>query len=373
MKRPLIISALLAIAFIASALSFPKGENLTQAQTGTLLQMKSTEKFGWSTASDGSTAADIFIGRSGTKQLTIGASSAGTNPAVTVDQATASAITGLQFTSKASGSGIQLLATGGTNENITLTPKGTGQVIIPINAAGTPSIGIADDATTGIYGQGSGFIGISSAGTGTFTCGSSGLQSRSSGQYAWTSGVISNATDAGLQRIAASVVGPTGGFGSSTGWLQNTAGRARLTANATNATATMANLTDLTIPQGGGNLATTRKVTGVYYLIAKNSTAVEGLRIDFNGGSATWSSVEFGFTATPPGAGLALGTLTSTAIGTPITATTATTADAIYTVYFSGVVNGAGTLIPRFAEVSHTAGTATVVLGSSAWVDDMPQ
>lgn len=151
------------------------------------------------------------------------------------------------------------------------------------------------------------------------------------------------------------------------GWIQNTPGRARVTANVTNATATMASLTDLSITLVAG-----RKYFGKLVIFANNSTAAEGLQFDFNGSTATMTSFEAGFSSTPPGSGLVLGTLTTTALGTALTATTATTADAIYTIEFSLVCNAAGTLIPRFAEVTHTSGTATVKLGSYLFIEDSP-
>lgn len=139
------------------------------------------------------------------------------------------------------------------------------------------------------------------------------------------------------------------------GWLVNTPGLKRITGDATNATNTMSNLTDTTI-----NVVSGVTYFGTLILIANNSTAAEGLKFDFNGGSATVSSIAFGF-GSAPAASVTFGTLTSTAIGTAVTVTTATTADLIYTVNFSFVCNGSGTIIPRFAENSaHTSGTATV-------------
>jgi hypothetical protein len=129
----------------------------------------------------------------------------------------------------------------------------------------------------------------------------------------------------------------------------------------TNATATMANLADLTM-----QVQASQKVSGVLYVFAKNSTAGEGLQFDFNGGTATFTSIEFGFGGTPAGA--TVGTAFSQAIATAITCTTVATTDACYTIPFNGVVNAAGTLIPRFAEVSHTSGTATVEINSSAYL-----
>jgi lysophospholipase L1-like esterase len=145
------------------------------------------------------------------------------------------------------------------------------------------------------------------------------------------------------------------------------AGRARNTATRTNATVTMAALADLTL-----NLAVGQKVFGRLVVYANNSTAAEGLAFDFNGGTATMTSFEAAFACVPPGSGLALGTLTTTALATALTITTATTGDAVYTIEFAFVANAAGTFIPRFAEVSHTSGTATVQLGSFITFDTSP-
>jgi hypothetical protein len=145
-------------------------------------------------------------------------------------------------------------------------------------------------------------------------------------------------------------------------WLQ-TGGLKRVSANVTNATATMANITDLTVTLQAG-----RKYAGQYSFIAKNSTAAEGLQFDLAGGAATFTSIEFMFRCTPPG--VTLGTTVSAAAGTALTATTATATDVVYTIYFNCVCNAAGTLIPRFAEVSHTTGTATILLGSIAEIND---
>jgi hypothetical protein len=107
-------------------------------------------------------------------------------------------------------------------------------------------------------------------------------------------------------------------------------------------------------------------------LFAKNSTAAEGLQFDFNGGSATMTSFVAGFVAVPPGSGLVLGVVVVTALGTALTDNTASTGDSMYTIEFSMVVNAGGTFIPRFAEVSHTSGTAQVDTGSNIWIEDMP-
>jgi hypothetical protein len=136
----------------------------------------------------------------------------------------------------------------------------------------------------------------------------------------------------------------------------------RTTSSPTNATNTLSSgvLSDLTLELTAG-----QKVTGIFHIFANNSTAGEGLKFDLNGGSASFTSIEFGFAGTPTGATVT--GATSTAIGTALTCSTVSTSDACYSIFFSGVVNNAGTLVPRFAENStHSTGTATAELNSSA-------
>jgi hypothetical protein len=193
---------------------------------------------------------------------------------------------------------------------------------------------------------------------------SSGFNLTSSGVYGFVSSTDTTvAPDTGLTRTAAKVIKVTDGS-SGSGWIQD-GGVSRVSSPVTNITATPAAITGLS-----STLAAGRKYAGTITLIAKNSTAAEGLQFDFNGGSATFTNVQFLFTATPIGS--TLGVTTSSAIGTALTATTATTTDIAYTIYFTCVVNAAGTVIPRFAEVSHTSGTATIGLGSSMILNDIP-
>jgi hypothetical protein len=141
--------------------------------------------------------------------------------------------------------------------------------------------------------------------------------------------------------------------------------RARVTGAATNATATKANLTDLTVTVLSG-----RKYTGRLVLFVKNSTQAEGLQIDFGGGACTFTSAQFGIASAP---GATVGTATSTAATTAVTLTDmGGTADVVVTVEFEAVINAGGTLIPRVAEVSHTSGTVTVEIGSYLRLEDSP-
>ena len=181
---------------------------------------------------------------------------------------------------------------------------------------------------------------------------------RSDAGIGWSSSAVNVTTnaDTGILRLAPNVIGPTNGTGGK-GWLQDSAGTARITTPVTNATATLTNLSDLTITLIAG-----RKYFGRLVLFANNSQTSEGLQIGLGGGTATMTSIEMGFPSTPVGA--TLGTTNSTALATPLTATTVTTTDDCYVVEFSLVCNAGGTLIPQFAEASHLAGTATVNNGS---------
>lgn len=148
-------------------------------------------------------------------------------------------------------------------------------------------------------------------------------------------------------------------------WFQQRSGRSRLTADVTNATATMANLTDLSQTVIAG-----RKYFGFCIIYASNSVALEGLQFDFNGGTATFTSFVYGLVGTPLGA--TIGTAYATSAATALTATTATTGDVAYLIAFEFVCNAGGTVIPRGAEVTHTTGTATFRLGSFLLTEDSP-
>lgn len=146
--------------------------------------------------------------------------------------------------------------------------------------------------------------------------------------------------------------------------FQNTPGRARVTAPVTNATVVLANLSDLTLTLIAG-----RKYTGRMVIFGKDSIAAEGLQFDFNGGSATMTSVTFGITAQ----GATIGTAVSTALGTAVTLTsTGIATDIQILIEFGCVVNAGGTIIPRFAQNTHAAGTGTVETNSYLWLEDSP-
>lgn len=191
------------------------------------------------------------------------------------------------------------------------------------------------------------------AGLPSFAISITGLWIVNAAQFAWSSNAANafSGNDTGLRRLAPTVVAPSDGS-TGGGWIQDS-GAVRMTADLTNATATMANLTDLS-----RTLIAGRKYIGELTVFASDSTAVEGLKIDFDGGNATATSFVAGISGTPLGATIGVGY--STAIATDLTATTATTADIAYNIPFTIEVNAGGTFIPRFAQVSHATGTATI-------------
>jgi hypothetical protein len=139
-----------------------------------------------------------------------------------------------------------------------------------------------------------------------------------------------------------------------------------MTADATKTDTTFANLTDLTV----SNIASGRKYTGRLVIKCNNSTAAEGIKFDFNGGSATVSAF-WAAAAETVGGTTVLGTVISTSLAGVINFTTIT-GETLIVIEFSFVASGAGTLIPRFAENSTAAGTATVELGSFINVNNSP-
>lgn len=125
----------------------------------------------------------------------------------------------------------------------------------------------------------------------------------------------------------------------------------------TNITNVMANITDLTLSV---------KAAGVYIgqmvLNCNNSTAAEGIAIDFGGGNATATSFLVGAGVLTGGTTVAVTTV-SAALATDFDWSTIT-GETWLTFQIMLTVNGTGTLIPRFREsTAHSTGTATITSG----------
>lgn len=156
-----------------------------------------------------------------------------------------------------------------------------------------------------------------------------------------------------------------GGAPGYTSFAFNSMTRLRTTADATNATTTLSSMTDVTL-----NVSAGKKYTGKLIVKCINSTATEGIKLDFNGGTATMTSFWASASETAGGTTV-LGTAISTSLAGVINYTTIT-GETVLEINVSFVVNGAGTVIPRFAENSTAIGTATVRLGSFSWIQDSP-
>lgn len=169
-------------------------------------------------------------------------------------------------------------------------------------------------------------------------------------------------TDSGFVRVAANVVKPTAGATGS-GWLQNTAGRAALSADVTNSTSTLANLTGLSLTLAAGRTYSFRMV-----LFLTNTVAAEGVQVDLAGGTTTATAVRFRGTLVDTAL---LFSTTATALATALSAATAT-GPSVMELTGTITVNAGGTFIPRAAENTHVTGTLTAARGSYIWAEDMP-
>lgn len=171
--------------------------------------------------------------------------------------------------------------------------------------------------------------------------------------------------DSGINRVAGKVVGFSSGGGSSGGWF-NYAGTSHVAADLTNATATLTNITGLSAPLIAGRFYFVRMVVKCV-----NSVAAEGMQFDFGGGTATATLFWVGAGIFASGGTDVIGSNISTSLTGAITFSTFTGESVIL---FEGYIqcNAAGTLIPRFAENSHTTGTATVRAGTCMTLVDSP-
>lgn len=171
--------------------------------------------------------------------------------------------------------------------------------------------------------------------------------------------------DTTLERVAAGVIGATGGSTSTEGWLQNESGDQFLTADHTNSTATPTNLTDLTV-----NVTTGRKYVCNMTLMVSQSTAADGARVDFEGGTATATNFRANVTILD---GTAYDTHTSvTALATDVTSTDIGTTVLIEARGLSFEPSSTGTFIPRVGLEAASTGTITTFRGSSLTCKDMP-
>lgn len=176
-----------------------------------------------------------------------------------------------------------------------------------------------------------------------------------------------SSADTVLSRAAAAVFRTSKTDGTLASWIQNTAGLSRVNADITNVTTTLATITGLSATVIAG-----RKYVGFIKLYVEDVTALDGLLLDFDGGTATWTSFRATYVIYDTLAVVPLTSGQTTAIANDISVPTLTGA-AWVEIDFSGVCNAAGTFIPRFAKESDVAGAAlTVRANSYMMMEDMP-
>jgi hypothetical protein len=154
----------------------------------------------------------------------------------------------------------------------------------------------------------------------------------------------------------------TSSLGSGAFWLQQTAGEATLAAAFTKNNATLGN-TNLSLTVIAGR---TYRIKLVLQSVS-NTTAAEGVKFDFGGGTATATS--FVAAVTGSNGTLVAGTTRVTSLTDAINFTTVTGTCTII-VEATLVCNAGGTLIIRAAEDTTATGTVTVGAGSNLSAND---
>lgn len=273
---------------------------------------------------------------------------------------TASGTTLARTTLIASSTGSAINFSAGTKHVVVCLPsQGTLVVRKPGGTVGSQELQISHDGTNVTY--------TNPAGSGSTSCHT-------------FNGYISVANKINCQSInpiASGYGGEVGGGNSvltflntyitSTAWIQNTKGLSRVDTAVTNSTTTLANVTGLS-----ATLLAGRKYTGKLVLFASDATAADGLKLDFDGGTATMTSFQAAVTGNTQGA--TAGTTVSAAIATDLnfTALNGTGVNCIE-VQIAFVCNAAGTFIPRIAKDSDAGGaTLTIAANSFMELQDAP-
>lgn len=242
------------------------------------------------------------------------------------------------------------------------SPTFTGVVTLPAGSAAAPGLVFPTSPTTGWFDRGGNWA-YAVGGLQYFDLNdsaSSGVVIRSTIPLGFSTNPNTTAPDSFLSRTAPLVLRTTDAAGASATWLQQTPGEGVLNAAFTRADATLTNTALSYTVIAGRNY----RIHGV--LQASNTTATEGIKFDFAGGTAT--ATTFFMSANAIGSVVA-GTVTSTALSTALNYTTLTGTDYIILEGYLKV-NAAGTLILRAAENTTAAGTVTIGAGSFIALDD---
>lgn len=156
------------------------------------------------------------------------------------------------------------------------SPTVTGALTFPAGAVGAPSLALAGSGgTTGIFGDGSGKITVTDAGTAVAKFSASGVTVNPSVPFFWNSGVLSGGgPDTGLSRSAAGVIAVgTGAAGSTAGAIVLNA----VTAGSLVVNNTVSGNNALTVSPNGGPGGVGTMVT-----IGSGSTTNMGIKIGYS-------------------------------------------------------------------------------------------
>lgn len=288
--------------------------------------------------------------------LTVGPNGT-TNPAFNVVTNVSSAATGLSVTGNAAGSGVTLTALGGTNEDISLVPKGTGAVKVPAGAQASPSIKFG--STSGLYGSGFGvYFTYNSNGTYAGFDGN-GVTASSAAGFAFSSTTAATGTvDGGLFRLAPKVGQFGDGGQNANGWLVDQGSPHRVTTQVDATTTTLATVTGTSTAVIAGRSYTIRGELPI------TADATGGYKLALSG-TATATAVWYDVTVITEGSPATVErSARKTSLGSSHSGTLGTAVKAVVTGEIT--VNAAGTILAQFAQAAAN-GTSSVLVGS--WLE----
>lgn len=256
----------------------------------------------------------------------------------------------------------------GTTGNDTIATLANANVFtanqtFPNASAATPGVVFANSATTGLYSRAANVLDWSFNNSVKMEWDATALRFGSGYALYWQSNASADAgtQDTAIIRTATGVLSAaSSSLGS--GWFRSPAGELALNADYTNATATFSNTALST------SLISGRTYNFMLSLTLADSTAADGVKIDFNGGAATVTNFR-----------VHCANLANTGVAEALTAGTSTTLAGVIndtalagTTQYNMVCNGtivpssSNTFIVRAAQDSHSTGTLTIYRGS--WI-----